>query len=106
MLVQTLAKPKIRKHHPKNNPAPTYESKCEICGKPYAETHEIFFGQYRQLSIKHGLQTLLCPEHHRGKYGPHNNRSRDLELKQKGQQWFERFYSREEFIKVFGRNYL
>jgi hypothetical protein len=104
--MKTFSKPKTRKHHPPNNPIPTFESKCEVCGRPYAETYEIFFGQYRQLSIKYGLQALLCPEHHRGKYGPHNNRTRDLELKQQGQQWFEKLYGRNKFMLVFERNYL
>lgn len=106
MLVQPLTKPKLKKRHSKNNPAPTFDSKCEVCSRPYAETHEIFYGPLRQLSIKYGLQVLLCPEHHRGKYGPHNNRWRDIELKQRGQQWFERLYGHEEWMKVMGRNYL
>jgi hypothetical protein len=99
-------KPKIKKHRAKNNPVPTYESKCEVCYKPYSETHEIFFGNDRQLSIKHGLQILLCNEHHQGKFGPHQCRQRDIELRQQGQMWFEKLYGHDEFMRVFRRNYL
>jgi hypothetical protein len=99
-------KPKIKKHKAKNNPRPTENSICEVCGKPYAETHEMFFGAHRQLSIKHGLQVLLCAEHHRGPAGPHQNTARNLELKQQGQKWFERLHGHDEFMRIFGRNFL
>lgn len=100
-------KPKRHKKHRATNSVPTFEARCEVCGKPYAETHEIFYGTgHRQLSIKYGIQALLCAEHHRGPFGPHQNRKRDLELKQRGQKFFEMFYTREEFMKIFGRSYL
>jgi hypothetical protein len=100
-------KPKHRKKlRAKNNPKPTENSVCEVCGKTYAETHEIFFGPLRQLSIKYGIQALLCAEHHRGPYGPHQNKQRDIELKQRGQMFFEQYYGHEKFMELFGRNYL
>ncbi len=99
-------KPKIKKHRAKNNPKPTANSICEVCGKPYSETHEIFFGIHRQLSIQYGLQVCLCLEHHRGPNGPHHNRDRDLELKQRGQRFFEHCHGRQRFMELFGRNYL
>lgn len=99
-------KPKVKKHHAINNPKPTFDSKCEVCGIGYAETHEIFFGPLRQLSIKYGIQALLCGEHHRGTFGPHQNKQRDLELKKRGQQYFERLHGHEEYMQIFGRNYL
>jgi hypothetical protein len=105
-LVQQFAKPKIKKHRAKNNPKPTVNCICEVCGKPFAECHEIFFGPLRQLSIKYGIQAYLCNEHHQGKFGPHQCKRRDLELKQQGQAWFERLYGHDEFMRIFGRNYL
>jgi hypothetical protein len=99
-------KPKSKKHRAKNNPRPTADSICEVCGAMFAETHEIFFGKHRQLSIKYGIQVHLCTEHHRGPAGPHLNLRRNLELKQQGQRWFERLYGHEKFMKEFGRNYL
>lgn len=41
------------------------ERYCAICGKPYAERHEIFPGPNRQISIKMGFQVDLCREHHK-----------------------------------------
>lgn len=99
-------KPKIKSKRPLNNPKPTEDSLCKVCGRPYAETHEIFFGKYRQKSIHYGMQIPLCDEHHRGPDGPHQSRKRDLELKRRGQIVFEYFWSHEEFMREFGRNYL
>ncbi len=99
--------PKKTKKYTKRNPVPTENSKCEVCGAGYAETHEIFYGPgNRKLSIKYGLQALLCAEHHRGMEGPHNNRKRDLELKRREQRAFEQWHGRSEFLRIFGRNYL
>ncbi len=97
---------KRRKLRAKNNPKPTENSICEVCGKTYAETHEIFFGKHRQLSIKYHIQALLCAEHHRGPFGPHLCKQRDLELKRRGQKFFEQYFGHDEFMRLFGRNYL
>lgn len=99
-------KPKLKKHRAKNNKKPTENSICEVCGMPFAETHEIFFGKHRQLSIEYGLQALLCPKHHLGPTGPHQCRERDIELKKRGQEWFERLYGHDKFMEVFGRDYI
>jgi hypothetical protein len=106
MQVQPIPKAKIRKRRAKNNSRPTENSIREVCGKPYAELHEIFYGPHRQLSIKHGLQAHLCYDHHQGPLGPHKCKARDLELKQQGQIWFERLYGHSEYMRLFGRNYL
>lgn len=99
--------PKKTKKYTKRNPVPNENSKCEVCGVGYAETHEIFFNPgKRQLSIKYGLQASLCAEHHRGPTGPHHNRERDLELKRRGQRNFEQWHGHEKFMELFGRNYL
>lgn len=104
-----VPKPKHRKQKKAvNNNRPTSDDICtyEGCKRDNAELHEVFFGPYRQLSIKHKMQKRLCYEHHRGASGPHHNREYDLQLKREYQQKFEAQYSRELFIKVFGRNYL
>lgn len=107
MLVQPIPKPKLCKHRAKNNPRPTASRICAVCGRPYAERHEIFFGTgQRQLSIKYGLQIDLCAEHHRGADGPHHNREINLKYKREAQTKFEAKYGHEKFIEVFGRNYL
>jgi hypothetical protein len=101
-------KPKFSRWRPKNNPKPTINDTCQYpgCGQPYAQRHEVFFGNRRQLSIEYGLQKRLCHEHHQGPLGPHKNREYDLELKREAQTRFEQEHSRDEFMRLFGRNYL
>jgi hypothetical protein len=101
-----IQKPKHKKRKPKNNPIPTIDDICMITGKPYAETHEIFFGPHRQKSTKYGLQVKLSKEYHTGDKGPHKNRTFDLELKRRGQMQFEAKFGHDEFMRLFGKNYL
>lgn len=82
------------------------EDGCLICGNPYVECHHVCFGRgRRQLSDKYGLTVYLCHEHHRGNLGVHFNPGLDHKLKQMAQRRFEEVYN-EDFVKVFGRNYL
>lgn len=91
----------------KRNPKPTAADTCMVCGRPYAQLHEVFFGSgLRVLSMEHRLQVRLCAEHHLGASGPHMNREFDVMLKRMCQVKFERVHSREKFIELFGRNYL
>lgn len=86
------------------------ERQCLVCGSWNIEDHHIFFGTAkRKLSEKYGLKVWLCPTHHRGTYGVHGKEGHklDRELKQLGQKNFEYLHgTREDFIKIFGRNYL
>lgn len=71
------------------------------------EEHHIFFGNPgRKLSEKYGLKVWLTYEHHRGDDGVHMHRRIDLWLKKRAQEKFEETHTREEFIQIFGRNYL
>lgn len=74
----------------------------------YLEEHHIFFGNPgRKNSEMYGLKVWLSPEHHRGKISPHQDRDIDLQLKAIAQKAFETVHgSREEFVRIFGRNYL
>jgi hypothetical protein len=104
-------KPKYKKQRRAvNNPLPTIDDICEVCGKPYAHNHEIFFGTgERQLSIKYKLKKRLCYEHHNMDSGmnPHFNKAIDDEYKREGQGKFERLYgTREDFVRIFGKSYL
>lgn len=99
----------------KRNPIPTADDICEVCGKPYAELHEVFEGPNRQHSIEHGLQIRLCAEHHRGKNGPHMNAKTEQLLKRAYQYKFEvkkmeegldPDQARDAFMAIFGRNYI
>ena len=84
------------------------EKECFICKTNYSlEEHHVFFGfANRKLSEKNGLKVWLCPEHHRGNSGAHNNRETDLSIKKYAQTEYEKEHSREEFIRIFGKSYL
>lgn len=102
--------PKSKRKKAINNSRPTATDICEVCGAGYAANHEIFFGRgKRQLSIKYGLQKRLCYEHHNmpGGINPHHNKAIADQYKREGQMKFERLYgSREDFVRIFGKNYL
>lgn len=69
----------------------------------------MFSGSRRNLSRLYGLTEKLCAEHHRGTEGAHGKDGLHLRmwLERKGQTIFEeRHGSREDFIRIFGRNYL
>ena len=84
---------------------------CLICGKR-GETHihEVFYGTAnRQKSIQYGLCVRLCPEHHNASNeGVHFNKALDERLKKDAQKTAMQHYewTKEEFIKIFGKNYL
>jgi len=104
----------------KNNPKPTIDDVCEICGAPYAAFHEIFFGTAnRQKSIKWGMQKRLCCFHHNDQSNrasnPHYNKRVDQNLREEYQERFEAQRvcegmtasdARKLFMAEFGRNYL
>lgn len=103
-------KKKYNRKNPKppRNPIPTINDRCAICGKPYAELHEIYFGDgKRRLSQIHGAQIRLCMCHHRvGKEAVHNNHEFDLRLKRDWQAEFEKTHTKKEFMSIFGKSYL
>jgi hypothetical protein len=77
--------------------------------QPGLVRHEIFFGPYRQKSIRLGLVVFLTPEmHNMSNLAVHNHRGNDLFLKRVGQRAAMDYYgwSTEEFISWFGKNYL
>lgn len=81
---------------------------CYFCGAVRnLEKHHIYFGRAnRRLSEKYGCTCYLCHYHHTGsKDAVHENRENDLKLRRICQKRFEEVYT-ENFIKVFGRNYL
>lgn len=80
---------------------------CFICGSSSRlEIHHCLFGSSnRKLSDKYRLTVPLCPDCHRGPKGVHHNKQLDLYIKRIAQMEFEKHYSYEEFMKVFGKNY-
>lgn len=89
---------------------------CYLCGglqnfeEGRLEEHHVFFGAgRRKLSEKYGLKIYIHGEkcHRNGKNAVHINREIRRKTEEAGQRAFEREHgSREEFIKIFGRNYL
>lgn len=86
---------------------------CFLCGRngngDRLERHHIFGGARRPLSEKYGLTVYLCGNrcHRNGRYSAHRNKETALYLHREGQRMFEeRHGSREEFIKIFGKDYL
>ena len=78
---------------------------CCYCGNIYQLTkHEIFEGRNRQNSMKYGFVLPLCLKCHR-------KLQEDADFidkwKKKSQEYFENnIGTREDFFKIFRRNYL
>ena len=81
---------------------------CDYCGSTYnVQEHHIFYGNAnRKISTKHGFVVNLCLDHHTGEHGIHFNRDMQLEYKRKAQARFEETSTRQEFMRLVGRNYL
>lgn len=86
------------------------EKKCYMCGTTnWLEEHHIFGGANRKKSEKYGLKVWLCHNcHNEAPYGVHHNKDNMLWLHQEGQKAYMFFYekSKEDFAKLFYRNYL
>lgn len=86
--------------------------RCYACGcyatQGYLHEHHIFGGANRKLSEKYGLKVHLCyvchEDNERGVHG--RNTILRNQLHREGQQAFEREHTREEFMEIFGKNYL
>ena len=70
--------------------------------------HHIYFGRgLRRVSDKNGFTVWLAAEwHNMSDKGVHFNRDLDLMLKRECQRKYEETHSREEFMRLIGRNYL
>ena len=85
------------------------EKECYICHTTQnLNRHHIFFGvKYRDISEREGFVCYLCIRHHHmSNEGVHKNRKLDLELKQITQAKYEETHTRDEWMKLMGRNYL
>lgn len=86
------------------------ERQCFICGiKGDLQRHHCFGGTAnRRLSEEDGLWIWLCGQHHTmSNYSVHQDRSLDVKVKQIAQfKWEEKYGSREDFIKRYGKSYL
>ena len=90
------------------------KEKCFICGRngfsDRLEKHHIFGGINRKNSEKYGLTVMLCGErcHRNGKYSAHKCKETRDKLHTTGQEYAMKKYawSVEQFLGVFGKNYL
>lgn len=82
--------------------------RCFLCGTfGILEKHHIFGGPNRKWSEKYGLTVHLCPFCHRdNREGVHGNAEKMRALHQIGQRTFEQKYSHEQYMEIFGKNYL
>ena len=79
-------------------------TKCILCGKPKEELHEIFAGRNRLNSMKYNFVLPLCHNCH--SINQNNSQFNEFWHK-KAQLYYEQHLgSRNEFISIFGRNYL
>lgn len=69
----------------------------------YLHKHHVFGGANRKHSEKHRLWIRICPSCHEKM---HNDPSYSLPYKQMAQRKFEKVYGHDEFMRVFGRNYI
>lgn len=71
------------------------------------EKHHIYGGARRKLYEKYGCWVYLTLDYHTGRHGVHRgNTALANRLKQECQRTFEQTRTREEFMRIFGRNYL
>jgi hypothetical protein len=88
------------------------EKKCYLTGRTdNLHEHHVFFGKNRKLSEKYGLKIWLVGElHNLGDYGVHGKYGHDLDQKIKREVQIKAMeyygWSVEDFIGIFGRNYI
>lgn len=79
------------------------------------ELHHVYGGPNRRVSDRHGFYVWLTKANHTGAnradnpmgaLGVHFNRELDGKLKRACQREFEKTHSREEFMRLIGKNYL
>lgn len=113
MFPKEKTKKKIQKHHA--SIMHDKESRtcyiCELAGdhsvKPVLHEHHVFGGPNRKFSEEYGLKVYLCPDCHlNGRQAVHRNGCTNILMHIHGQRAFEKEHTREEFIKIFGENYL
>lgn len=115
MMYPKSGKKKKRKKHGKSIMQDQSCKQCFLCmlfdsdhrEKP-VHNHHIFYGNgRRQISEAYGFTVNLCINHHNaGKEAVHENINYDRILKQMCQQAYEMNHSHEEFMQIFGENFI
>lgn len=112
MLEKSKTKKKRKRH--KSSIVQKKDGRCYLCMKlennyriQFTQEHHIYDGPNRRISEAEGLKVHLCPAHHiEGPEAVHNNIKHMRMLQREGQRVYEQTHSREQFIRLFGRNYL
>ncbi len=80
--------------------------RCHNCGRTSGkiDRHEVFFGSNRSNSKKYGMWCDLCRSCHTEVH--QGDGSLNQRLKREAQTIFEKNNSRDEFMRIFGKNYL
>ena len=82
---------------------------CHLCARmgrtemTYCHEHHVYPGKNRKASDKAGFVIPLCPRHHAE---IHKKYKLMKDVQQEIQRKYEQTHSREEFMKIIGRNYL
>ena len=77
---------------------------CYVCKQNKREDwHEAIEGKNRQTSMKYGLVIPICRKCHEKVT---NDKTLQEKLHKVGQKAFEKHYKTENFIQVFGKNYI
>lgn len=81
------------------------DEKCFICNRQLKklDKHEALGGANRQKSIQHGLVYYLCRKCHQKADLDKNTRNK---LQNYAKKQFIKIYSKEKFLKEFGKNYI
>lgn len=82
--------------------------RCYKCGTIFnLHKHHIYGGANRKISEQEGFYVYLCPRHHNmSDEGVHFDKELDTDLKQECQRKYEEEHTREDFMRLIGRNYL
>lgn len=112
-LKQPTKKKRIR--HPKSI-LHEKDGTCYLCMKlnddyrlhTYLEEHHVIPGAAgRRISEEYGLKVYLCMPHHRGSAAAvHQNHDNMLLIQRDAQKAFERSRTREDWMRIVGRNYM
>lgn len=77
---------------------------CFICGSGGAlHKHHCLHGIRRKAADKYDLTVWLCPECHQRL---HDRGDGDLMLERLAQRHFEKEHGHDEYMRIFGKNYL
>lgn len=105
---------KKRKQH-KKSILHCKDGTCYLCMKlegnyythPAVQEHHVYGGSLRPISEAEGFKVYLCLRHHTdGPEAVHNNHENMRLLQRDCQEVYERTHTRQQFMKLTGRNYL